>query len=528
MNDRKLEEKIKAAVEHTTPDVLDRVLAGCEAQKGNVIQMTQSIQSIQSTQTQFPHKNKKFFFTTLAFAAAAVVLLAGWLAGPRLAGLFQGNHSIVAIDVNPSIQLTVDDMEKVVGAAALNADAEAILDGMELKGTDWKVAVNALIGSMVKNGYIDQLANSVLVSVENPDSAKGAALNEKIVSEIDQLLQSSAIQGAVVGQTLAADDNLRQLADSYQMSTGKAALIQEILSKKPLLKFENLAGLSINELNLLNTASGQTQESQQQTQQQQRQQIRTGAPSDKAYIGKAKAQEAAFAHAGVAEADVSRLETELDWDDGRMVYDVEFVSGGMEYDYEIDALTGQVIKSDWETEADALQPLSGGITAAQAKELALQAAGLTEGEIYGLDIDFDEDDGRWVCDVEFCTADIRYEYELDALTGQVLKSDTEQKGAGAGQNGAGAGNGGGSNGGNGNGGNGGNGSCIAQDRARDIALAHAGASLSDVYDLKVELDSDDGYGYRIYEVEFEWNRTEYEYKVDACTGEILTHKAEND
>lgn len=512
MNDRNLEARIQSAVDHTTPDVLDRILAGCEAQKGNVIQMTQSIQP------QSPHKNRGRLFTMVALAAA-VVLLAGWFAGPRLAALFQGANSIVAIDVNPSIQLTVNDRERVVEAAALNADAEGILDGMELKGTDLKVAVNALIGSMVKNGYIDQLANSVLVSVENDDAAKGAALNEKIVAEIDQLLQSSAIQGAVVGQTLTGDDELRQLADSYQISTGKAALIQEILAKKPLLKFENLAGLSINELNLLNSAGSQSQED---SQSQQGQQISTGVPSDKAYVGEDKAREAAFAHAGVNASDASFLEVELDWDSGRMVYDVEFAAGGMEYDYEIDALTGQVLKSDWEMDdggqASAGGTADGAITVARAKELALQAAGLTEDQIYGLDIDFDRDDGRAVCEVEFRTDSAKYEYKLDAVTGQVLKSNIEQRGAGQGGgqgSGAGQGAGGGSSG------------HIAQDEARDIALAHAGAPLAQVYELKVELDNDDRPSC-VYEVEFDWNRTEYEYKIDAQTGEILSHKAEQD
>ena len=58
---------------------------------------------------------------------------------------------------------------------------------MDLKGVDLDVAVNAIIGSMLKNGYIDELRNSVLVSVENDDAAKGAALQERLTAEIEQL-----------------------------------------------------------------------------------------------------------------------------------------------------------------------------------------------------------------------------------------------------------------------------------------------------------------------------------------------------
>ena len=116
--------------------------------------------------------------------------------------------------------------EEVVKANALNDDANVILDGMDLKGVDLDVAVNAIIGSMLKNGYIDELRNSVLVSVENDDAAKGAALQERLTAEIEQLLSASSISGAVLSQTITDDQSLQQLADTYGISVGKAALIQ--------------------------------------------------------------------------------------------------------------------------------------------------------------------------------------------------------------------------------------------------------------------------------------------------------------
>ena len=59
---------------------------------------------------------------------------------------------------------------------------------------------------------------------------------------------------------------------------------------------------------------------------------------------------AALKDAGVAEADATELKAELDPDDAVVHYDVEFKAGGMEYDYEIDAATGEVLKG--ESEAD--------------------------------------------------------------------------------------------------------------------------------------------------------------------------------
>ena len=67
-------------------------------------------------------------------------------------------------------------------------------------------------------------------------------------------------------------------------------------------------------------------------------------------IGYAKAKSIALNHAGVSESKAYDMEIELDDEDGTLVYEVEFKSGGMEYSYEINAATGAILKH--ETELD--------------------------------------------------------------------------------------------------------------------------------------------------------------------------------
>ena len=63
-------------------------------------------------------------------------------------------------------------------------------------------------------------------------------------------------------------------------------------------------------------------------------------------ITEAEAQAIALEHAGLTEADVSRLEVRKDFDDGRQEYDVEFHVDRLEYEYEIDAVTGKILSFD--------------------------------------------------------------------------------------------------------------------------------------------------------------------------------------
>lgn len=72
------------------------------------------------------------------------------------------------------------------------------------------------------------------------------------------------------------------------------------------------------------------------------------APASNEYISEDKAKSIAFDHASVKAADVKFSKAELDRDDLIVHYDVEFISGKYEYEYEINAETGKIIASDKE------------------------------------------------------------------------------------------------------------------------------------------------------------------------------------
>ena len=71
-------------------------------------------------------------------------------------------------------------------------------------------------------------------------------------------------------------------------------------------------------------------------------------PADSGDIGYAKAKSIALNHAGVSESKAYDMDIELDDEDGRLIYEVEFKSGNMEYDYKIDASSGAVLKHESE------------------------------------------------------------------------------------------------------------------------------------------------------------------------------------
>ena len=161
MNNREIEERIKCAVEHSVPDVRQALLSQCNEVEGKVIGMNDNT------------VRKKTGWRKYAAMAAALILLLGGVGIYRQSSAVD---SIIELDVNPSIELSVNKKERVVEAKALNDDAATIMEEMDLKGADLDVAVNALIGSMLKHGYLSELQNSILISVENGLTSRGSLL----------------------------------------------------------------------------------------------------------------------------------------------------------------------------------------------------------------------------------------------------------------------------------------------------------------------------------------------------------------
>ncbi|MCI9332520.1 MAG: hypothetical protein HFG05_10165 [Oscillibacter sp.] len=150
--------------------------------------------------------------------------------------------------------------------------------------------------------------------------------------------------------------------------------------------------------------------------------ILESAPAPETKTGEDAAKAVAFAHAGVDPADVTALRCELGWDGGRQVYDVEFWAEGTEYEYEIDASSNRIIEAELDREG-ALE--SGELISPEAaKNAALAHAGVSEAGY--IECELDQDDGLWVYEIEFRSGGMEYEYEIDASSGTVMEAEMER------------------------------------------------------------------------------------------------------
>ena len=107
---------------------------------------------------------------------------------------------------------------------------------------------------------------------------------------------------------------------------------------------------------------------------------------------------------------------------------MEFYTASAEYDYEIDAATGEIVKFDYDAETVAFpapeETAGTAITQDAAREIALANVPGAAAE-HVVKLELDRDDGRAVYEVEIVYGGMEYELEIDAADGAVLDFEAE-------------------------------------------------------------------------------------------------------
>lgn len=225
------------------------------------------------------------------------------------------------------------------------------------------------------------------------------------------------------------------------------------------------------------------------------------------YIGAEKAKQIAFEDASTTIDKVTKLDVEFDFDDGKYLYEVEFRVGLVKYEYDIDATTGEIHKKEV-NDKTVIEKAPDGVTfigIEEAKKLVLENANVTLEEVTITKAKLDFEKGAYVYEIEFKKDSVYYEYEINAVTGAVIKFEVD------------------------NGDDDDNvpvGQYISVEDAKRKAFAHAGVAAESVVLEKAELDVE--HGIVIYEIEFKSGGYEYEYEINATTGEIISQEKKID
>lgn len=248
MKKKEIKEKLNMAFKEETPNLSESIIKACESEE----QFAPEIELKPSV--------KRFNFRRFASVFACLALFViGLVAGyfiPQGEKISQVETSLF-IDVNPSIEVQLDENNTVLQINALNTDAEEVLKNLKLKGVEMDTAINAIIGSLYVNGYLTAENNSVLVSVDTKNKDNTEVLVNGVSNKISQVLKSANVNLSVIAQDVENSDYLKERADEHGISIGKMHLIDKMMDMELVdggfdeEDIPDLAKMPIKDLNFL-------------------------------------------------------------------------------------------------------------------------------------------------------------------------------------------------------------------------------------------------------------------------------------
>lgn len=252
MNNRQIKQLLNQAVDQEVPDLCDQILSTPVTPMNAPDEFMRQDCSNSTPKTVSSKKRFQKIWQRPALSFAFAILFCCLLLGVTYINTtFYKTDSMVSIDVNPSIELKTNKKNKVTRVVAKNKDAKQILNGLDLKNVKLTTAVNSIINSMLKNGYLKEESNTILISVSNKKPQKAAAIQSEVEKDIFDSLKQSHSTATIITQNIEETRSLSNLADEYHISSGKMQLIQQLLHSNNSLNIKDLADLSINELTAL-------------------------------------------------------------------------------------------------------------------------------------------------------------------------------------------------------------------------------------------------------------------------------------
>ena len=451
----------------------------------DVVHAIQEKRDTVSSMPAFPRRHRpvrRWMSLTAAACVIAVIGVGGWLLLHQRGSVppvVERVDTLVDIDVNPGIELSVGGRDEIVAVEAVNEDGRQVLDGLALEQQPLSKAVEILFGEMVEQGYIVGDNNPVLVTVQNASTAEAERIHGIINTGVDAMLSERNLSVSVTNQTVDAFDAVAQFARAHGISNGKAAFVLRIAEQQPTLEADALADytfaalaaiaqhqeIPLSELVDYNAKDGLWDLIADDLVNEVKQAESTLGVS---LLTPEKAKHLALEglHNDWIAENALFVRVELEWEADTPLYRVEFVSLGYLYEYAIGAVDGTFMNPGGSTTITTGQsgtihstlqgggtrtdidtpptkpttitaptsttvPTVGdkGISDEQAKAIAFSRLDMEEREAYGIIVSrLEHGKYRRFISVRFVYRETVYMYHLNPSTGEVLRVFSLPKG----------------------------------------------------------------------------------------------------
>ena len=369
------------------------------------------------------------------------------------------------MDVNPSVEYTIAKSGSVKNVRSLNSDAENALSDVALGKQSVETALTRTVAAYEACGYMENGEATVLISFDSRLDAN-AELKASLSAEIQQALeQTDAVGTLVFHSELTENAEAAKIAEEFHVSLGRADWILTAANKTGL-PTDEVARMSLDELLKFQEASG------------------IASVSVSKFISLEEAKKIALRDAKLDELTQKIVFTreELNRNQGKPCYLLEFYTGTNQYFYQIDAKSGSIIYA------------GKFITLSEAKKIALDDAGGKDKVSFTEETLVSGGIKTPYYQLVFADAKTQWTYRIDAVLGTVLEKQQKEIVTT---------------------------DFISLEEAKEIALKDAGLNEATQKIVFTREELNRNSGKPCYILEFYTAKKQYSYKVDAKNGSII-------
>ena len=369
------------------------------------------------------------------------------------------------MDVNPSVEYTIAKSGIVKSVRCLNSDAENALSDVTLGKQSVETALTRTVAAYEACGYMENGEATVLISFDSRLDANAelkASLSAKIRKALEQ---TDAVGTLVFHSELTENAEAAKIAEEFHVSLGRADCILTAANKTGL-PTDEVARMSLDELLKFQEASG------------------IASVSVSKFISLEEAKKIALKDAKLDELTQKIVFTreELNRNQGKPCYLLEFYTGTNQYFYQIDAKSGSIIYA------------GKFITLSEAKKIALDDAGCKDKVSFTEETLVSGGIKTPYYRLVFADAKTQWTYRIDAVLGNVLEKQQKEIVTT---------------------------DFISLEEAKKIALKDAGLDEATQKIVFTREELNRNQGKPCYLLEFYTGTNQYHYQIDAKTGSII-------
>ena len=213
-------------------DVFDKIHAEYQLKRNTLIFLHDEIE-------------KRQRLPRIRFAAACACFVVFLVLGALCCKLYYTPVTYIDIDVNPSIELSVNQFGKVIHSSAYNDDGTEILNGVKVIHLSYNEALETLLAAMDVDGYFQE--NDMLyVTVQSNESIR----EESILYDLRKTIDTASANHHynIDADLCSVTEEVKHSAATYQVSPAKYLAMQDLLAVDPDISIEECREHSIHEL----------------------------------------------------------------------------------------------------------------------------------------------------------------------------------------------------------------------------------------------------------------------------------------